>query len=111
MVLDIDGQTLTYAHGPLRPVAMKWPGPDNSGQVRLQFLPPLQGYSGLSKDGPWALFRVFDEARISRTSNPTVFIITFNIQGREAKLELQASSAVNPFQLNDLQSFRCLQNL
>ncbi|WP_084190926.1 type VI secretion system membrane subunit TssM [Methylomarinum vadi] len=110
-VMDVDGQVLTYAHGPLRPVAMKWPGPNNSGQVRVQLLPPLQGYSGLSKDGPWALFRVFDEAHIARTSNPAIFIMTFNIQGREVKLELQANSAVNPFQLNDLQSFQCLSNL
>ncbi len=110
-VMDVDGQLLTYAHGPLRPVAMKWPGPNNSGQVRVQLLPPLQGYSGLSKDGPWALFRVFDEAHISNTSDPSIFIMTFNIQGREAKLELQANSAVNPFQLSDLQSFQCLPNL
>ena len=109
--MNIDGQTLTYAHGPVRPVAMKWPGNDESGQVRIQLLPPLQGYSGLSKEGPWALFRLFDEAHISRTGNPAVFILTFNIQGRKAKFELRANSAVNPFQLTDLKAFRCPQNL
>lgn len=110
-VLDVDGQVLTYAHGPVRPVSMKWPGPNDSGQVRIELLPPLEGNSGLSKEGPWALFRVFDEAEITKTSNPTTFIITFNIQGREAKFELTASSAINPFQLADLQTFRCLPNL
>jgi type VI secretion system protein ImpL len=110
-VLDVDGQLLTYDHGPVRPVSMKWPGPNSSGQVRIQFLPPLEGYSGLSEEGPWALFRVFDKARITRTPNPAIFILTFTIQEREAKFELRASSAVNPFQLSDLQSFRCLQNL
>ncbi|WP_333874583.1 type VI secretion system membrane subunit TssM [Methylobacter sp.] len=110
-ILDVDGQILTYAHGPVRPVSMKWPGPNDSGQVRIQLLPPLQGTSGISKEGPWALFRLFDEAQISRTSNPAIFIMTFKIQGREAKFELQASSVVNPFQLPDLQAFQCLQNL
>ncbi|MDD1629230.1 MAG: type VI secretion system membrane subunit TssM [Methylococcaceae bacterium] len=110
-ILDVDGQILTYAHGPVRPVSMKWPGPNDSGQVRIQLLPPQQGVSGISKEGPWALFRLFDEAKISRTSNPTLFIMTFKIQGREAKFELEANSAVNPFQLPDLQSFQCLQNL
>ncbi|MBL1265363.1 type VI secretion system membrane subunit TssM [Candidatus Methylomicrobium oryzae] len=110
-VLDVDGQVLTYAHGPVRPVSMKWPGPNDSGQVRVQLLPPLPGDSGLSKEGPWALFRVFDEAEITKTSNPTTFIVTFNIQGREAKFELTASSAINPFQLSELQTFRCLPNL
>ena len=110
-VMDIDGQILTYAHGPVRPVSMKWPGPNDTGQVRIQLLPPLQGLSGISKEGPWALFRLFDEAQIARTSNPIIFIMTFSIQGRESKFELQANSAVNPFQLPDLQSFQCLQNL
>jgi type VI secretion system protein ImpL len=110
-IMDVDGQVLTYAHGPQRPVSMKWPGPNDTGQVRIQLLPPLQGNSGLSKVGPWALFRLFDEAQITRTSNPTLFIMTFNIQGREAKFQLIANSAINPFQLSDLQSFRCLPNL
>jgi type VI secretion system protein ImpL len=110
-IMDIDGQLLTYAHGPIRPIAMKWPGPNDTGQVRIQMLPPLQGSSGVSKVGPWALFRLFDEAQITRTSNPTIFIITFNLQGREAKFQLIANSAINPFQLLDLQSFRCLPNL
>jgi predicted component of type VI protein secretion system len=50
----------------------------------------------------------------SRTDTSTaysVFIMTFNIQGSEAKLELCANSAVNPFQLSDLQLFRCPQSL
>ncbi len=109
--MDVDGQKLTYDHGPVRPVAMKWPGPNNSGQVSIEMLPPIQGSSGLSKEGPWALFRVFDEAQISRTSDPTLFIMTFNIDGREAKFELRADSAINPFQLSDLEPFKCLPNL
>lgn len=110
-IMDVDGQNLVYAHGPIRPVAMKWPGVNGSGQVRIQLLPPLQGNSGLSKEGPWALFRVFDEADITRTANPAVFIMTFNIQGREAKFELRANSAVSPFQSTDLKSFRCPSRL
>lgn len=110
-ILDVDGQELTYEHESQLPVSMKWPGPKDSGEVRVQMLPLIQGNSGLSREGPWALFRVFDEAQITRTSDPTKFIITFDIQGRWAKFELNASSAINPFQLSDLQLFRCLPNL
>ncbi|MGH8559533.1 MAG: type VI secretion system membrane subunit TssM [Methylococcales bacterium] len=110
-VLDVDGQILTYDHGPVRPVSMKWPGPNDSGQIRIQLLPPLEDNSGLSKEGQWALFRMFDEAEITKTSDPAMFIVTFNIQGREAKFELAANSAINPFQLSELQTFRCLPNL
>ena len=111
LIMDVDGQVLKYAHGPLRPVAMSWPGPDGTSQVRIQLLPPLKGYSGLSKEGPWALFRFFDEAHITRTTNPSIFIMTFNIQGRDAKFKLEANSAFNPFQLTDLQSFQCPSSL
>ena len=111
LMFDVDGQVLNYAHGPVRPVAMTWPGPGNTGQVRLQFLPPKEGFSGFTKEGPWAFFQVLDLAGITPTSNPTIFNIIIKIQGRYVEFELQASSAINPFQLKDLQSFRCLQNL
>ncbi len=111
LMLDVDGQILNYAHGPVRPVAMTWPGPGNSGQVRLQFLPPKEGFSGFSKEGPWAFFQVLDLAGITPTSNPAISYIFIKIQGRYIEFELQASSAINPFQLTDLKSFRCPQNL
>lgn len=110
-MLDVDGQILNYAHGPVRPVPMTWPGANNSGQVRLQFLPPKGGFSGFTKEGPWALFQLFDLAGITPTSNPTLFHIIFKIQDRHAEFELQASSAINPFQQSDLKSFRCPENL
>lgn len=110
-MLDVDGQVLGYSHGPVRPVPMTWPGANNSGQVRLQFLPPQGGFSGYTKEGPWALFQLFDLAGITPTSNPTIFHIMFKIQDRHAQFELQASSAINPFQQSDLKSFRCPENL
>lgn len=110
--LDVDGQALRYAHGPIRPTPMKWPGPNNSGQLSIQLTPPnLGGTSGLTKEGPWALFRLFDQARLTRTANPEIFIVTFDIQGRDTKFEMRASSAINPFLSPELHEFRCPQNL
>src|SRR5690606_1494502 len=34
-ILDLDGQQMTYDHGPSRPVAMQWPSPNSLGVVRL----------------------------------------------------------------------------
>jgi type VI secretion system protein ImpL len=109
--LDVDGQKLYYEHGPVKPFAMRWPGPNNSGKVSIEMLPPIKGRSVLSKEGPWALFRIFDEAKIKRTSDPLLFITTFNIDGREAKFEIRADSVINPFQLSELGKFKCLPNL
>jgi type VI secretion system protein ImpL len=114
MNLDIDGQILGYAHGPVQMKPMKWPGPNQSGQVSLQFLPALPGASTgsrISMDGPWALFRLINEGEILKTSNSNQFIVKFNIQGREATLELRANSAINPFNIKEIKKFRCLAHL
>ena len=37
--LDVDGQDLTYSHGPVQPMRMQWPGPAGRNVVRLTFTP------------------------------------------------------------------------
>ena len=112
MTLDIDGQMLSYAHGPVRMTPIQWPGPNKSGQVSLQFLPPLMGgTSRLSMEGPWALFRLFDKGNLINTGQAEQFIVKFNIQGRELTLELHADSAINPFNLREMEQFRCPAHL
>lgn len=108
LYLDVDGQSLNYAHEQPRVIPMKWPGPNNSGQVSLQISPPVTGdISGISFEGPWALFKLFDQAKINPLGSSEKFILAFDIDGRESTLELRANSAFNPFQLNELQNFRC----
>jgi len=110
--LNVDGQKLRYAHGPQRPTPIKWPGPDNTGQVSIQLSPQVSGSaSGLTQEGPWALFRLFDLAQITPTPNPVIFILKFNIQDREATFQLRAGSAVNPFLSKNLHNFACPRNL
>ncbi len=112
MTLDIDGQMLSYAHGPVRMTPIQWPGPNKSGQVSLQFLPPLMGgASRLSMEGPWALFRLFDKGNLINTGQAEQFIVKFNILGRELTLELHADSAINPFNLREMEQFRCPAHL
>jgi len=110
--LDIDGQRLDYSHGPIRSTSMRWPAPNNSGYVGLHISPPTSGgNSGYTFEGPWALLHLFDQAALHRLGNSEQFVLTFNIYGREIKLELRANSAINPFNLKELQNFRCMPNL
>ncbi|NML18273.1 type VI secretion system membrane subunit TssM [Azohydromonas caseinilytica] len=106
--LDVDGQLVRYAHGPAIPMAVQWPGPRGSSQVRVQLMPPSPtGASGLVKEGPWALFRLFDSVRIDPGGAPERFKATFDIDGRRAVFEVTASSVRNPFRLNELAEFSC----
>jgi type VI secretion system protein ImpL len=110
--LNIDGQLLRYAHGPIRGTPMKWPGPNNSGQVSLQISPPvIGGASGITLEGPWALLRLIDQGSLHRLERSEQFALTFNLGGRDISFELRAGSAVNPFYLQELHQFSCPQNL
>ncbi|MDR5806860.1 type VI secretion system membrane subunit TssM [Caballeronia sp. LZ019] len=110
--LDIDGQILTYAHGPQVPATVQWPGARGSGRVSLQLTPPpSNGASNLVFEGPWALFRMFDRVDVQPTGQPERFVVTFDIEGRKARFEVTANSVENPFRLADLRAFSCPERL
>jgi len=110
--LTIDGQQLSYSHGPVVTTPMTWPGPANTGRVSLQLLPRLAGRtSSLTFESPWALFRLFDQAKMSRGARSEHFLLDFSIGRRDVRFDLRANSAINPFKLNDLYLFRCPRQL
>jgi type VI secretion system protein ImpL len=111
-VLDIEGQRVSYRHGPVRGKTLQWPGPEGLQQVRIQVSPPSPGNrSGWTKTGPWAWFRLLDEAEMAPSTSPEMFQIDFDLGGRSVVYQLRASSAFNPFQLKELEQFRCPENL
>lgn len=110
--LDVDGQILRYAHGPSVSQALQWPGPKGSNQIRIQASPPgPSGASGLVFEGPWALYRMFDQARIESAAQPERFRADFAIDGRHVLFDVTTSSVRNPFRLPELQAFRCPSRL
>jgi type VI secretion system protein ImpL len=112
-ILDVDGQIVRYRHGPQVLTPVQWPGPRGSGQVRIELSPPPTGAgaSGLTFEGPWALFRMLDRAQIDATAQPERVNATFTIDGRRATFEVTASSVQNPFRLRDLEQFQCPSHL
>lgn len=108
VVFDLDGQSISYRHGPQRPFRLKWPGPDGPSQVRVSFAPLIPGQrSSISRDGPWSWFRMLDEATIDKSGLADRFNVTFDVGNRKVTYELRASSVVNPFTLPELEQFRC----
>jgi type VI secretion system protein ImpL len=106
-LLDVDGQVVKYSHGPQVPAQVQWPGPRGSSQVRLQLSPPGANASGLVFEGPWALFRMFDQVRLETGAQPEKFVATFDVEGRKAQFEVLTSSVQNPFRLRELEQFQC----
>ncbi|MFM0501033.1 type VI secretion system membrane subunit TssM [Paraburkholderia caffeinilytica] len=105
-VLDIDGQTIRYAHGPQIPATVKWPNPGGANLVSLQVNTP-NGSDSLQTHGPWALHRLLDKARITPGAAPESFVATFDVNGHKLALRVTASSSYNPFQLTQMNAFSC----
>ncbi len=109
--LQLEGQEAVYRHGPEQITTMKWPGPNPGQGVRIVFETLENKQASLSKEGAWALFRLLDEADIVPTASPEVFNLSFQLQGMTARYQLRAASVNNPFNLKELQSFRCPESL
>lgn len=109
--LNIEGQELVYRHGPEQLTQFKWPGINSSAGVRVVFEALDGGQVSRSKDGTWALFRLFDDFKIEPTALPDRFFLNIQIDSYTARLELRAASVNNPFGIRDYQSFRCPEKL
>lgn len=108
VLLNIGDQRFEYYHGPQRLQDATWPDPGGSDEVRIVFKVSDMTEAILREDGPWAWFRVLDWAQ-KQVISPDRFIATFVVGGRKTKYEIQASSVVNPFIMQDLRKFRCPQ--
>jgi len=110
-LIDLGGQILDYRHGPPKSQLLQWPSPIAPGRVRMVFVDRLDARPARSFTGPWAWFRLLDEARLIETNQRELFRLIFSLAGHTAELELRAVSVRNPFKLEELRGFRCLDRL
>jgi type VI secretion system protein ImpL len=105
VTFDVDGQQLVYDHSAARPARMTWPGP-GEGRAEVAVTPEIAGReSRISETGPWGLFRMIRRAAALNQGDSVG--VNFNIGGRNASFNVQASSVLNPFTLAALGEFRC----
>ncbi|WP_270939178.1 type VI secretion IcmF C-terminal domain-containing protein, partial [Falsiroseomonas oryzae] len=106
--LDLDGVTITYAHGPTRSTQVTWPGPNRMTNVRLVFDPAPAGAPGvLQASGPWALIRLFQQGTIQGGGVAERFTLSFRSGERSISYDIRASSTLNPLATTVLREFRC----
>lgn len=105
VMLDVDGQTLEYRHGPVRSTAAKWPGPAN-GSAGLAFEESGGGHPSLSYRGPWAWFHMIDAGRL-QPDTAVHYRLTYQLGGHMAEFALEPVSVFNPLEKTELQRFSC----
>ena len=108
VTLDFDGTSVVFVHGPPRATQVTWPGPTRMQSVRLVFDPPPSGGTGvLAETGPWAMYRLFSQGRLTQAGSPERYNLSFQLGERTATFEIRAGSVLNPFAPGILQDFRC----
>lgn len=106
MTLDVDGQVITYSHGPQVQQVVSWPGTRNTNQVQLQISLVDGGTSSLVTSGPWALNRLLDKAKKDASNKPGALShqATFSLGQHNVTMEFAANSIRNPFNVS---AFSC----
>ena len=106
--LDIDGNVLTYAHGPPISKPMSWPGPDGTNLVTLSVASPDGATEEIvTKTGSWAFLRLLQDGRLTPTTTQGTYRLALRAGRYEATYVLQASSRENPFDLAMFAGFAC----
>ena len=108
VILNVDGQSLSYFNSAARPMPMTWPGTDGTNMITLSFA-PVDGSTEVitSQTGSWAFLRLIRSGRLSATALPEVFRLSLAARGYRAVYDLRANSVENPFDLTMFSGFTC----
>ncbi|MEM9496450.1 MAG: type VI secretion system membrane subunit TssM [Pseudomonadota bacterium] len=108
VILNLDGQALSYFNAAARPMPMTWPGPDGTNMITMSFA-PVDGSTEVitSQTGAWAFLRLIRSGRLAATDLPEVFRLSLAAGGYNAQFNLRANSVDNPFDLQMFAGFTC----
>lgn len=109
LIIDIDGQSQRYSHGPVQPLAVTWPGERGGATAELTATPRISAAtSSIITSGPWALMRLMERARLGKTATAGQVVANFSLDGRKAVLGIDTGSSLSsPLMTDLLTAFRC----
>lgn len=108
LIVDVDGQSQRYVHGPVLPFSVGWPGPRGGAIAEITAKPRIRpDTSTIATTGPWALFRLIERGRLTGTTSASRLMLDFDFDGRRAALELRTNAQMNPLTSGLLTNFRC----
>jgi type VI secretion system protein ImpL len=105
VVLSLGSSDVAWQANDAAETSVTWPL-DGLDRVSLTYTPPTVT-PPLIAQGPWALFRLFSEARLERGNGPTHFFATFRSGTRQATFAIETDSALTPLYRHVLETFQC----
>jgi type VI secretion system protein ImpL len=112
-VLNVDGQFLSYSHGPRESVELIWPNTLRDSAVsKITLIPTKANLSPRSVNiqGPWAFFRLLDMGDVVAASATSVDY-KFTVDGGDMVYRVNSEANVNPFTQRLFRSFHLSSNL
>lgn len=105
--LQVDGQAMRYAHGPVQAWPARWPGPRPATGASLR-LEPGDGAAPIeySAQGPWAWMHVLAHGRRRPASAGDGVDVEFGAPGRGVVLHVGGAEP-NPWRPGVLEGFSC----
>ena len=104
--LTVDGATIVASGVAAPAVSLTWPAMGATTDAGVAF-DPAAGTTSLRAEGGWALFRLLDQATVTRSDEAESFTLAFRSGTRQARFALRAGSSRNPFGRALLEGFRC----
>ena len=112
-VLNVDGQYLTYSHGPREGAELIWPNTLRDSAIsKVTLVPTKPNLSprSVSLKGPWAFFRLLEQGNVLSASKTSVDY-QFSVDGGEMIYRISAESDANPFTERLFKSFKLSKTL
>ncbi len=97
-VLGIEGQLISYDHGPSNSVGLLWPNSlGSSNDSRVTLVNSSGNSSTLVFRGPWSMFRLLSRAQLTGATPTTVDLSFTADDGGAMRYRITAEKANNPF--------------
>lgn len=95
--LSVEGQLVSYNHGPTTSTALIWPNTlASSNESRMTLVHAGGSSSALSYRGPWSLYRLLSQARLNGATSTSVDI-SFAAPDGGMRYRISTEKANNPF--------------
>jgi type VI secretion system protein ImpL len=107
--LQVNDLRATYRHEPPRAMELRWSGMDEGGTASVQMSLTDGSAPQVAASGPWALFRLLDQAE--RMDGTDGLVVAYTMSDARVAYQIKAASVSNPIVNKDWRSFRCVPRL
>ncbi len=110
--LDVGGQTISYAHGPIQATDAVWPAENPTQMASVSIYTLTGAQQSINTSGDWAWLKLLDKAIIKHTYSASTIQASFTINGHSISYELEMKgNKYNAFDINKIHRLRLPKTL